>query len=121
MCLFLVASRVLLDRFFLIFGNVLKIVNRGRGAGGHTGATVDAAVGIHIHLSGGFALGLVCLRVDAVGRTDLDTERVLDAGISNYIGHDKSISADGMSSVGSSVSSLRTSVRSIGDCGHIEL
>jgi hypothetical protein len=30
--------------------------------------------------------------MDAIGRADLDAERVLDAGISNYIGHDESIS-----------------------------
>ena len=37
-------------------------------------------------------VGLVQLGMDAVGGADVDAEGVLDAVISNYVGHDESIS-----------------------------
>jgi hypothetical protein len=43
-------------------------------------------------LSGGFKLGLVLLGVDAIGGANLDAQGVFDAGISDYISHDESIS-----------------------------
>jgi hypothetical protein len=43
-------------------------------------------------LSGGFKTRLVLLGMDAIGRADLDAERVFDASVGDYIGHDESIS-----------------------------
>jgi len=88
----LVEVRVFLDEFFLILGQVFESMNRVGSACRNAGAAVDTAFGIYIHLSGSFEAGLVLLGMDAVGGADFDAEGVLDAGISNYIGHDESIS-----------------------------
>jgi len=106
--LFLVILGVLLDELFLIVRHVLERMNRIGRAGGHTGATIDAAFRIHVHLSGGLKPGFVRFGVDAIGGADFNTEGVLDAGIGNYVGHDESISADGMSVMTSSETSVRT-------------
>src|SRR5579872_3543230 len=47
----LVEGGVLLDEFFLFFRHVVEGVNRIGGAGRNASATVDAALGIYIHLS----------------------------------------------------------------------
>src|SRR5271169_5389457 len=87
-----IEGRGLRDEILLIVRHVFEGVNRIGGASRNAGTAVDAALGIHIHLSRGFEAGLVLLGVDAVGGAELDTERVLDAGISDYIGHDESVS-----------------------------
>jgi hypothetical protein len=88
----LVEGRVLLDEIFLLLRHIVEGMNRIGRADRDTGAAVDAAFGVHIHLSGGFETRLVLLGMDAIGRANLDAEGVLDAGISDYIGHDESIS-----------------------------
>jgi hypothetical protein len=90
--LLLIEGSVLLDKVLLLFGYVLNGVNRVGGASGNAGAAVDAALRIDIHLSRGFELRFVLLGMDAIGGADLDAERIFNAGISNYIGHDESIS-----------------------------
>jgi hypothetical protein len=55
-------------------------------------AAVNAALGIDIHLGRSFEAGLVLLGMNAIGGADLDTEGIFNAGISNYISHDESIS-----------------------------
>jgi len=80
---------VLLDEILLLFGHIFERVNRVGGADWDTGAAVNAAFGIHVHLSGGFEARLVGLGMNAIGRTDVDAERIFDAGVSNYIGHDE--------------------------------
>jgi hypothetical protein len=90
--LLLIERGVLLDKFLLLFGHVFNGVNRVRGASGNAGAAVDAALRIDIHLSRGFELRFILLGMDAICGADLDAERVFNAGISNYIGHDESIS-----------------------------
>lgn len=84
---------VLLDELFLLLGHIFEGVNRVGGAGRNTGAAVDAAFGIHIHLSGRLVAGLVLLGVDAIGGANLNAEGVLNAVISNDVGHDESISS----------------------------
>jgi len=79
---------VLLDKFLLLFRHVFHGMNRVGGAGGNASATVDASLGIHIDLSGGFEPGLVLLGMNAIGGANLNAEGILDAGISNYIRHD---------------------------------
>lgn len=88
----LVEGGVFLDEILLLFGNIFERMNRVGGAGWDTSAAVNAAFGIYIHLSGGFEAGLVGLGVNAIGGADLDTERIFDAGISDYISHDESFS-----------------------------
>ena len=83
---------VFLDEIFLVFGHVFERVNRVGSADWNTGAAVNAAFGIHVHLSGGFEARLVGLGVDAIGGANLDTQRIFDAGISDYISHDESVS-----------------------------
>ena len=80
------------DEFLLVFRYVSERVNRVRSAGGDAGATVDAAIGIDVHLSRGLEGRLVLFGMDAIRGTDVDTEGVFDAGISNYISHDDSVS-----------------------------
>jgi hypothetical protein len=87
-----VKSRILLDELLFIFGQIVEGMDRIGPAGGDASAAVDASLGIDVHLSSGFKLGLVLLRVDAIGGADLDAKGILDAGISNYISHDESIS-----------------------------
>lgn len=70
---------VRLDESFLILGDILEGVNGIGTAGRNTRATVDAAFWVDVHLSRSFETGLVLLRVDAVGRADLDAQRVFDA------------------------------------------
>jgi hypothetical protein len=114
----LVESSVLLDEFLLVFGDIFESVNRVRRARRNTGAAIDAAFGINVHLRGGLELGLVLLGVDAIGRANLDTEGILDAVVSDYIGHDESISENGMSILARSMVSVGSGRRMIGDSGH---
>ena len=90
--LLLVESGVLLDKLLLLLGHILQRVNRVGGASGNAGTTIDAALRIDIHLSRCFELRFVLLGMDAIGGADLDAERVFDASISYYIGHDESVS-----------------------------
>src|SRR6476646_5980273 len=83
---------VLLDEVLLLLGHILQRMDRIRGACRNAGAAVDASLGIDIHLSCGFEAGLVRFGVNAIGRANLNTEGVFDAGISNYISHDESVS-----------------------------
>jgi hypothetical protein len=95
----LVIGRVFLDEVLFVLGDIVDGVNRIGGAGGNAGATVDAALGIDVHLSRSFELGLVLLGVNAIYGAGLDAEGILDAGISDYIGHDESISRNEMSTL----------------------
>jgi hypothetical protein len=80
---------VLVDEILLLFGHIFERVNRVGGTDWDTGAAVNAAFRIHVHLSGGFEGRLVGLGVDAIGGADVDAERIFDAGISDYISHDE--------------------------------
>ena len=64
-------------------------MDRVGGASGNACATINAALGIDIHLGRGLEGGLVLLGMNAIGRANLNTEGVFDAGISNYVGHDE--------------------------------
>ncbi len=90
--LFPVIRGVLLNELFLLLRDVFKRMNRVRGAGGDASATVDAAFRIYIHLGGSFEARLVRLGVNAVSGANLDAKRIFDAVVSNYIGHDRSVS-----------------------------
>jgi len=90
--LVLVEGRVPVDEFLLVFGDVFEGVNGIGSAGRNAGAAVDAAFGIDVHLGGGFEFGLVQLGMDTVGGANIDAERILDAVIGYYVGHDESIS-----------------------------
>lgn len=83
---------VLLDEVLLLLGHILQRMDRIRGACRNAGAAVDASLGIDIHLSCGLEAGFVRFGVNAIGRANLNTEGVFDAGISNYISHDESVS-----------------------------
>jgi hypothetical protein len=85
-------SRIFLDEFLLFFRHIFEGMNRIGPAGGNAGAAVEASLGIHIHLSGGFEPRLVLLRMDTVGGAHLDAKRVFDAVVSNYLGHGESVS-----------------------------
>jgi hypothetical protein len=114
----LVEGGVLLDEFFLVFGNIFEGMNRVRCARRNAGAAIDAAFGIDVHLHGGLELWLVLFGMDAIGWANLDTEGVFDAVISDYVGHDESISGSGMSIVVRSMVSVGGESGMIGDSGH---
>jgi hypothetical protein len=84
-----VESGVFGDELFLVFGHVVESVNRIGGAGRNAGAAVDTALGVDIHLRGGFKLWLIRLRMDAVSRANFDAKRIFGAVIGNYVGHDE--------------------------------
>ena len=88
----LVKGSIFLNQIFLVLRHIVDGMNRVGGASRNTGATVDTTLGIHIHLSGGFETGFVPIGMDAIGGADLDAKGILDAGISDYIGQDESIS-----------------------------
>ena len=75
----------------------------------------------HIHLSRRLKAGLVLLGMDAIGRADLDAERILDARVRNHVGHDE---FNLQNEMGTS-SFLKASVRTVDgtgrDCGHIRM
>src|SRR6266567_1403916 len=77
MSLMLIEGRILLDEVLFVVGHIVESVNRIGCADGNTGATVDASLGIDVHLSRGFEPGLVLLGMDAVGGADFDAEGVL--------------------------------------------
>ena len=83
---------VLFDVFLLFFRDVFERVNRVGRASRDAGSAIDAAFGIDIHLGGGFETGLIRLGMNAIGRANLNTEGIFDASISNYIGHDETVS-----------------------------
>jgi hypothetical protein len=88
----LVESRVLLDEILLVLWQIVQCMNRVRGTSRNAGTTVNAAIGIDIHLSRGFEFRLILFRVDAIGGANFNAKGVLNTGIGNYIGHDESIS-----------------------------
>jgi hypothetical protein len=84
--------QILLDELLLVFREIFEGVDRVGGARGNACAAVDASLGIYIHLTCGFEAGLIRLGMDAIRRANLNAQRVFDAGISDYIGHDESVS-----------------------------
>src|SRR5271166_3421065 len=82
-------SGVALDELLLVLGKVVDRVNRIRGTDGDAGAAVDALYRVDKELSGSFEGGLILLGMNAVGGANIDAERVLDAGIGDYVGHDE--------------------------------
>src|SRR5215471_441088 len=83
---------VLLDELFLVLGHIFERMNRVGGAGRNACAAINAALGINVHLRSGFETRLVLLGMNAIGWADLNTKGIFNAGISNYVGHDESIS-----------------------------
>ena len=90
--LLLVKRSVLLDEFFPVFWHLVDSMNRVGLADWNASAAIDAAVGVHIHLGSFCELGLVLLRMNTISCADVSAERILDASIGNYIGHDQSVS-----------------------------
>src|SRR4051794_14320613 len=64
--------RVLFDELLLIFRNIFERVDRVGSASRNACATVDASLGIYIHLTRGFEAGLIRLGMDAIGRANLN-------------------------------------------------
>jgi hypothetical protein len=89
----LVEGLVLLDEFLLVVRYIIKRMDRVGRTDRYAGAAVNAALGIDIHLSRGFEARLVLLGMNAIGGANVDTKRILNARISNYISHDEWISA----------------------------
>jgi hypothetical protein len=80
---------VALDERLLVVGDIVGGEDRIRSAGRDAGATIDALSGIDKKLSGLFEAGLILLGMNAIGGADIDAEGILDAGISDYVGHDE--------------------------------
>jgi hypothetical protein len=70
-------------------GKVLGGVNRVGRADRHAGSAIDAAFRVDVELSRRFEPRLVFLRVNAVGGADIDTEKIFDARVRDYISHDE--------------------------------
>jgi hypothetical protein len=83
---------VFLDEVPLIFWHIVQRVDCVGGTGWDASAAIDAALGINVHLGGSLEGGLVLLGMDAIRWANLNTEGIFDAGISNYISHDGSVS-----------------------------
>lgn len=90
--LLLVEGSVPLDEFLLLFRHIFQSMNRVRGTGWNAGATVDTAIGIYVHLGRSLEGRLVLFGMDTIRGADVNTQRIFDAGISDYIGHDESVS-----------------------------
>ena len=87
-----VVGGVLLDELFLILRYVIQRVDRIGGTRRYAGSTVDALFRVDIHLGYAFELRLILLGVDAICRAHLDAQRIFDTAISDYVGHDESVS-----------------------------
>jgi hypothetical protein len=87
--LFREECRVLGREMLEFVGQFIDGVNGVGGADRHAGSAIDAAVGLHIELSGGFELGLIFFRMNAVRGADVYAKEVLDAGVGDHIGHDE--------------------------------
>lgn len=109
--------RVFFDELLLILRNIFERVDRVGSARRNACPTVDASLGIYIHLTRGFEAGLIGLGMDAIGRANLNAEGVFDAGISYYVGHDESISWNEYFT--RSTTSLRRERSNGGDYDHI--
>src|SRR5208337_158151 len=83
-----VVGGVLVEKLFLVLGQIVGGEDRIRGASRNAGATIDTTNRIDIELGRRFKLRLVFLGVDAVGWADFHTKLVLDAAVGDYIGHD---------------------------------
>jgi hypothetical protein len=90
--LLFVKGGVLLDKLLLVFRYVFEGVNRIGCARRNASTAIDAPVRINIHLRCSLEAGLILLRVDAIRWTHFYAQRILDAIVSNYIGHDESVS-----------------------------
>jgi hypothetical protein len=88
----LVKGGIFLNEIFLVLGNIVDGMNRVGGASRNTVRhsrynprdphTSEWRLRNRVRPAG----------MDAIGRADLDAKGILDAGISDYIGHDESIS-----------------------------
>ena len=93
----LIEGRVLSNEILFVFRQVFKSVDRVGGAGGHACATIDTAFRVDVHLGRRLESWLIRLGMNAIRWANLNTERIFDTGIGNYISHDESISTDEMS------------------------
>jgi hypothetical protein len=82
-----VVRSVLIEKLFLVLGQIVGGIERIRGAGRNTGTAIDAAGGIDVKLGHFLKLGLVGLGMDAVGRTNIDAEMIFNAIIGDYVCH----------------------------------
>src|SRR5271165_6324964 len=83
-----VISDVLLDELFLVLWDLVHDENRVRRAHRNAGATIDAALRIHVELGGRFEWFLVLLGVNAVGWASVNAKLIFCTGISDYVCHD---------------------------------
>jgi len=78
---------VLLGKGLERVGQFVERMDRIRSARRHARTTIDAAVWIDKKLGGGFEAGFVFFGMNAVGRTGVHAEQVLDAGVGNHVSH----------------------------------
>ena len=80
---------VLCCELFLVPGQIINRMDRVRCTGRNTGSAIDAAIGLHIELGGGFKLRFIRLRMNAVCWAHVHTKQVFNAGVHNHVGHDE--------------------------------
>lgn len=85
---------VLLDELLFVLREIFERMDRIGGACRHAGATINTTLRINIHLRYRLEIRLVLLRMDTVGRANFDAKGIFDAIISNYVGHDESVSRE---------------------------
>ena len=117
----LIVGRVLLDEVLLILRHIVEGMDRIGGAGGNTSATINTALRVHIHLSRRFKAGLVLLGVYAIGGTDLDAERILDASVTKHAGHDEFNLQNEMNTASSLSASVRNAPGAGRDFDHLRM
>jgi hypothetical protein len=83
-----VVLSVFRDELLLVGGDLIHDEDGVGGANRNAGATIDAALGIHIKLGRRLKTLFIFLRVNAVGRTGFDAEFIFRTGIGNDVCHD---------------------------------
>jgi hypothetical protein len=80
---------VFYGELFLVLEQIIDRMYRVRCTDGNTGSAIDAAIRLHVKLSGGVKLSFIRLRMNAVCWAHVHTKKIFDAGVRNYIGHDE--------------------------------
>ena len=75
----------------LVIRKIFLRIDRVRRASWNASAAVNASGRINKHLRGDLEFGLVFLRMNAVGRADIDAKRVLDAVVGDDVGHEEQL------------------------------
>jgi|SRR6516165_3372233 len=80
---------VTFDELLLLVAQIVCGVDGVGSTNGHAGSTIDAAFGFNIKLGGAFKCCFIFLGMNAICWANIHAKHILDASISNYVGHDE--------------------------------